>query len=153
MADSSAPSVLPTATEAGGSTTVDEVAKLRESLASAQAEVANMKAQAWNVPASTLPSLSGNTDSPGNTDVQMADPDLQALCLEWGDFDPQMIKQMLSDRALKQTFIAARTLQPEVTQSVEGNKLAKRDNKRVRPDDSGSLLLQNVDWPIPQRQQ
>ena len=45
----------------------------------------------------------------------MADPDLQALRLEWGDFDPQMIKQMLSDPAPKQAFVAARTLQPEVT--------------------------------------
>lgn len=86
-----------------------EIANLQASLERAQAEIAAMKSQSAQVPASTLQSASGNTESPGNTDTAMADPELQALSLDWGDFDPQLVKQMLQDPSLKQAFIAAHT--------------------------------------------
>jgi hypothetical protein len=115
-----------------------EIQALKESLAKAQAAVVAANAQAKSVP-STI----GDTEMQGNTD-QIDDVELKALLLDWGDFDPEMIRQMKQDPQLKKAFIAAHTLNPEVTQCLEGSKLSKRETKRPRMDGS-QILLAEID--------
>ena len=80
----------------------------------------------------------------GNTDPVVSDPDLQALSLAWGDFDSQFVSRLLAETDLKEAFIEAHTLKPEVTHSVEGSKLCKREVSSSQTQ-GGSVLLPNVD--------
>lgn len=116
-----------------------EIQALKESLARAQAAVAAASAQTNKVPSTT-----GDTDMQGNTEENADDPDLKELLLDWGDFDPETLRQLKQDPKLKQAFIAAHTLSPEVTQCMEGSHLAKRDSKRSRPSEE-KLLLNTLD--------
>jgi hypothetical protein len=51
---------------------------------------------------------------------------------------------LLAETDLKEAFIAAHTLKPEVTHSVEGSKLSKREVSSSQTQ-GGSVLLPNVD--------
>ena len=101
-----------------------EIQALKESLAKAQAAVVAANAQAKSVP-STI----GDTEMQGNTD-QIDDVELKALLLDWGDFDPEMIRQMKQDPQLKAAFIAAHTLNPDRGHTMFGRyKALKKGDK------------------------
>ena len=115
--------------------TAEQFAALQKQLQETQAQLA----QQTSVPISVAPtSVQGNTAVTGNTSVVMEDAELQALELDWGDFDPLLLQQLKTNTALKKAFIAAHTLQNDNTQCVEGNQIATREGKRQRPSETGT---------------
>ena len=54
------------------------------------------------------------------------DPDLAALDLDWGDFDPALITMLNRNEAVRDSFIAAQTLAADSTQCVDEGKMVPK---------------------------
>ena len=112
-------------------------------VAKLQAELAKLQAQLQAHAAGTQASVSSasNLQAPAaaqqqqqvhvNYATQMAqDPELQALNLDWGDYDPNQLQSLLSDPGSKRAFIACHQSAADTSRClVEGNFVKGPDNK------------------------
>ena len=108
-----------------------EIAELQAKLAALQ-QAANKQ-----VPSSDL-------SQPENKGV---DPDLAALDLNWGDFDPAFIRTLNQNKEIRDAFIAAQTLAADSTQCMDDGKLVPKttfNKKRARGDQDQLVTTLNL---------
>ena len=109
-----------------------EIATLQAKLDALQ-QAANQQ-----VPASVIGEANKNTGM---------DPELAALDLDWGDFDPAFMTMLNQNKAIRDSFIAAQTLAADSTQCMDDGKMipkAAYNKKRARGDQDQLVTTLNL---------